>query len=124
MIFGCGIDIQEINTIKNIIEKYGERFLTKIYTPGEISYCKRKANYHSYAARWAVKEALFKALGTGIRKKSQFKEAEVVLDPQGKPEISVTGATEEFIQKENLSICVSISHSGNYVVGQVILFFK
>lgn len=121
MVFGIGIDIQEVRTIKKIIEKYGDGFINRIYTPEEISYCKKKANYQSYAARWAVKEAFFKGLGTGITKQSQFKEVSVRLNPNGKPEIHLTGNTKKYVQEEQLLINVSISHSGDYAVGQVIL---
>lgn len=124
MVVGIGIDIQEVKPIEKMIEKYGDRFINRIFTPEEISYCKRKSNYQSYAARWAVKEAFFKGLGTGITKQSQFKEVSVKLKANGKPEIHLTGSTKKYVQEENLSINVSISHSGDYAIGQVILSRK
>jgi holo-[acyl-carrier protein] synthase len=66
MIVGSGIDIAEVPRIRNSIDRFGERFLTRIYTPGEIRYCQAKANsVERYAARFAAKEAAMKALGTG-----------------------------------------------------------
>lgn len=122
MILGTGIDIVKISRIKNLIEKYGERFLKKIYTEAEIKYCQQKINSApSFAARFAAKEAVLKALGTGMRNNS-WQDIEVLNDDLGKPEISLSDKTAAKAEKLGVgSIFLSISHEKEYSIAQIIM---
>jgi len=93
MITGIGIDVVQNERIRDSIERFGERFLNRIYTELEIEYCRNSANpaIH-YAARWAAKEAAFKALGTGWAAGVKWKDVEVKRLSSGKPELLLHGA--------------------------------
>src|SRR4029453_15753111 len=92
MITGIGIDVVQNDRIRNSIERFGDRFLNRIYTEGEIGYCKKCAQpaIH-YAARFPAKEAAFKALGTGGPAGVKWKDVEVGRLPSGKPELHLYG---------------------------------
>ena len=122
MIVGIGIDIIKNSRIESLINKYGDNFLTRIYLESEINYCSSKAdNTASYAARFAAKEALFKALGTGKRKHS-WKDIEITNNRLGKPEVKLYGSTYEDAEaKQVKNIFLSISHETDYTVAQIIL---
>jgi holo-[acyl-carrier protein] synthase len=92
MILGTGVDLAEVHRIRQSIEKFGERFIGRIYTAGEIAYVQRKANrFERYAARFAAKEAGMKALGTGWRRGIQWKDFEVANLPSGQPTLLLHG---------------------------------
>ncbi|RCW53982.1 MULTISPECIES: holo-ACP synthase [Halanaerobium] len=122
MILGTGIDIVKNKRIKSLIEKYEDRFLKKIYTEAEIEYCQQKINSAaSFAARFAAKEAVLKALGTGMRKNS-WQDIEVLNDELGKPEVKLSGSTKFRAKELNVSsIFISISHEKDFSVAQVIM---
>ena len=92
MITGIGIDVIQNDRIRDSIQRFGDRFLNRIYTEGEIEYCKKCAqpDIH-FAARFAAKEAAFKALGTGWARGVKWKDVEVVRLPSGKPELHLHG---------------------------------
>jgi holo-[acyl-carrier protein] synthase len=92
MITGLGIDVIQNERIRDSIERFGDRFLNRIYTEGEIEYCSKCAQpgIH-YAARFAAKEAAFKALGTGWAAGVKWRDVEVVRLPSGKPELHLHG---------------------------------
>ena len=122
MIKGTGIDIVEIKRIKEIIDKWGMKFSRRVFTYNEREYCrKKKYCYCSYAARFAAKEALLKALGTGLRDVS-WKEIEITLDHFGKPEVKVYGKLKNILIKQKINkIFLTLSHSSKYAIAQVIL---
>lgn len=122
MIIGIGIDIIENQRIEKLIEKYGDKFLEKIFLEDEISYCQHKADFmNCFAARYAAKEALLKSLGTGLRK-SSWHDIKIYNDELGKPEINLNGNAAEIADKKGVkNIFLSISHEKNYSVAQVIL---
>ena len=122
MIIGTGVDIVKNKRIERLINKYGEHFLKKVYTEIEIEYCQAKKNSSSsFAARFAAKEAVLKALGTGMRNNS-WQEIEIVNNKLGKPEVKLTGNTALRAEKLNVeSIFLSISHEKEYSVAQIIL---
>jgi holo-[acyl-carrier protein] synthase len=122
MIVGTGVDILETLRIQQAIERHGERFLGRIYTPGERAYCEKfKNRAERYAARFAAKEAAFKALGTGWRRGVRWQEVEVIHLPSGKPELRLSGRTGELAQQLRVTrISVSLSHADHYAVAQVI----
>src|SRR6266705_2088312 len=100
MIVGTGIDIAEVPRIAAAIERFGERFLRRIFTPGEIRYCDSKKNrIERYAARFAAKEAAVKAIGTGLRRGVSWQDFEVGREPGGRPTIVFSGKAAEFAAK-------------------------
>lgn len=122
MILGTGIDIVKNKRIERLIDKYGEKFLKKIYTESEINYCQNKKNSAvSFAARFAAKEALLKALGTGMRNNS-WQEIEIINNKLGKPEVELYKKTAEYAEDLKVeSIFLSISHEKDYSIAQIIL---
>ncbi len=122
MIIGTGVDIVKNQRIADLIDKYGEKFLNKIYREKEISYCSsRSQDTASFAARFAAKEALFKALGTGMRKNS-WQDIEIINNELGKPEVNLFGKTADYAAKlEVVNIFLSMSHEKDYSIAQIIL---
>lgn len=123
MIVGLGIDITEINRIEAAITRHGRPFIERIFTPGEIAYCERHRNrFERYAGRFAVKEAAMKALGTGWRRGVRWVDIEVARLPSGKPTLLLHGATRGHAERLGVrQASVSITHSGNTALAQVIL---
>lgn len=123
MIVGTGIDIAEVFRIQHAIERYGERFLHRIFTAGEIRYCDSKANrMERYAARFAAKEAAMKALGTGWNHGVRWRDCEVTRLPGGRPTIAFHGVAAEFAARLGVkNSALSISHTAEQAIAQVIL---
>jgi holo-[acyl-carrier protein] synthase len=115
MIKGIGIDIIEIDRIKEAVGKYGDKFLDRVFTQKELSYCRgrKKLKYPELAVRFAAKEAYSKAIGTGIQG-IHWREIEVVNNKRGKPHISLNGKTSQKVH-------LSLSHSGNVAVASVFI---
>ena len=120
----CGTDIIEISRIKEGITELGERFLNRIYTKKEIMYCesKKEQKYQHYAARFAAKEAAFKALSWNItdKYKIEWKDIEVINDDQGRPQLNIIGIDMSLID----SIDISLSHCREYAVANVTVLTK
>ena len=124
MVIGIGIDIIEIERIKNSIERFGNSFLNKIYTQNELDYCLAKNNkYQHLAARFAAKEAIYKAVATGWEKDATWKSMEITNEPNGLPVVTFFGKLKEFLSDDK-DIKISISHSDNYVTCVAIIFMK
>jgi holo-[acyl-carrier protein] synthase len=123
MIIGTGIDIAEVPRIRHSIERFGDRFLHRIYTAGEIRYCDSKANrVERYAARFAAKEAAMKALGTGWSHGVRWRDCEVSRLPGGRPTILFHGKAGEIAATLGLkNAALSISHTEAQAIAQVIL---
>jgi holo-[acyl-carrier protein] synthase len=123
MIVGTGIDIAEVPRIRQSIERFGERFVQRVFTAGEISYCDSKANrMERYAARFAAKEAAMKALGTGWSHGVRWRDCEVTRLPGGRPTISFHGKAAEFAAKLGVKhAALSLSHTAEQAIAQVIL---
>ncbi|MCK6603955.1 MAG: holo-ACP synthase [Ignavibacteriaceae bacterium] len=120
MVIGIGVDIIEIDRIRSSIEKFGDSFLRKIFTDGEIEYCRDKGSkYTHYAGRFAAKEAVYKALSEFIPD-LWWKDIEVVNDDAGRPSIRRFGKIQEFLG-ENYDLKISISHSHRDAVCYAIL---
>ena len=119
-----GIDIIEINRIKESIESLGENFKNKIYTEKEIKYCesKKNAKYQHYAARFAAKEAVYKAISEHFSDENyiSWKDYEIINDKTGKPKINLIGEKYKDIE----SIDVSISHCKEYAIANVIVIYR
>ncbi len=111
-VLGIGTDIIECLRIAKMIERHGELFLTRVYTPHEIEYCTaRKAATQHYAGRFAAKEAVLKALGTGWTRGIQWRDIEVRNEMGGKPTIVLSGAAAELCEKNGITeMLISISH--------------
>jgi holo-[acyl-carrier protein] synthase len=122
MILGTGVDIAETSRIERSLERHGERFTKRIFTPAEIAYCEKfKNRAERYAARFAAKEAAFKALGTGWGEGVGWLDVEVVHQPSGKPELVLTGRAQAVARDLRVTgMFISISHSDRYVVAVVI----
>ncbi|MCX8055494.1 MAG: holo-ACP synthase [Ignavibacteria bacterium] len=121
MIFGIGTDIIEVERIKNAIEKYGERFLRRIFTNEEIEYCEEfnEKKFLHYAARFAVKESFSKAIGTGITQGFKFNEVGIINERNGKPVVVLDGGMKEKYEKYRID--VSISHTEHYAVAFIVM---
>ena len=120
----CGVDIIEISRIKESIETLGERFINRVFTEKEIEYCESKKNqkYQHYAARFAAKEAVFKALSWKLEDKYAicWKDIEVVDDKQGRPSLNIIGMNLNDIE----NIDISLSHCKEYAVANVTVLTK
>ncbi len=120
MVKGIGVDIIEIDRIARSIADLGDHFLQKIFTPGEIAYCNAKPNSHQhFAARFAAKEALSKALATGWAGEFRWKDVEVTNEPTGKPVLSLHGSMKQSLALSK--VFVSLSHSDHHVVAMVVI---
>lgn len=124
MILGTGIDMVEIERVARSIERYGARFLERVYTPGEIAYCERKRRNaaESYAARFAAKEAAAKALGTGIGMGVNWRELEVGREPAGRPTLLLHGRAAEIARGMGVRrTSLSITHTDTQSMAMVLL---
>jgi len=120
----AGIDIVEIDRIKRAIERGGDAFIRRIFTSREIEYCESRgtARFSSYAVRFSAKEAVSKALGTGISQGVSFQDIEVVNDPNGKPHVILRGKAEErFRMLHGISMDVSLTHSRDYAAAYAVI---
>ena len=114
-----GIDIIEIGRIAKAVERWGQRFLGRTYTDGELAYCRGRAP--QLASRFAAKEAMMKALGTG-RRGVDWKEIEVVRRRGGEPTIQLHGRALSVAQRLGVSqTALSLSHSQEYAVASVVI---
>jgi holo-[acyl-carrier protein] synthase len=124
MVIGIGIDIIEIERIKKSIDDYGDSFLNKVYTINELEYCLSKHNkYQHFAARFAAKEAIYKALASGWKKDASWKNIEIINEPTGLPTAKFFGKLKEFMG-EDKDIKISMSHSDNYVTCVALIYNK
>ena len=123
MIVGTGIDIAEVPRIAESIERFGERFLRRVFTEEEIRYCDSKTNrVERYAARFAAKEAAMKALGTGWNRGVRWRDIEVLRQPGSRPTIKFHGVAAEFAAKLGTkNVALSISHTPELAIANVIL---
>lgn len=113
MIHGIGTDIIEIKRIEHAIERYGVRFLDRIYTADEQEYCLRhRESARHFAGRFAAKEAVVKALGTGFGNGVSWLDIEIVNDRQGKPEVILSDALQSILGP--FSVMISLSHCRDY----------
>ena len=128
MIIGIGTDIIDTRRIKNVINRYGEKFIKRCFSNNEIIRSEKRFNTtNSYAKRYAAKEACSKALGTGLAKGIFWKDVEVVNDKYGKPFIKLhNNALKRIhnITKKDYNIEVSLSDEKNYAIANVIIFIN
>jgi holo-[acyl-carrier protein] synthase len=123
MVIGMGTDLIETRRVQESMDRFGERFLERIFTTGEIAYCMRKKNAaESFAARFAAKEAGAKALGTGISRGVSWKEFEVKREASGKPTLSLSGRAAELAGAMGIRrVELSLTHSRELAMAVVLV---
>ena len=123
MIVGIGIDIEDVDRVKEAIERHGDRFIERVFTPGEVAYVKSKANkWERYAARFAAKEAAMKAIGSGWDLGVGWRDVEVVNEPNGCPTLVLHRRAKEIADSKGCTrTWVSLSHTRKQAVAQVLL---
>lgn len=122
MIVGLGLDIAEIDRMAAAIERHGAPIIERLYTPREVAYCESHKNrYERYAGRFAAKEAAMKALGTGWSRGVRWRDIEVTRETGGKPTLNLAGVAMEIAGRMGVkNISLTITHSGNLALAQVI----
>ncbi len=123
MIFGIGIDIVKISRMENVLGRWKDRFMNRVFAQDEIDFCinKRLPGQH-FAARFAAKEAFLKALGLGMTAGIPWKDIEITNNATGKPEMELHGKAKETCHDKNIkNILLSVTHDGEYGIAQVIL---
>lgn len=117
-VIGIGTDIVECLRIAQMIERHGELFINRVYTQYEIRYCQtRKQSTQHYAGRWAAKEAILKALGTGWRKGISWRDIEIRNEPSGRPVVGLRGGARDIVEKLGIrEMLVSISHCRSHAM--------
>lgn len=123
MIIGTGTDLAEVDRVQAAIERYGARFLNRIFTPAEIAYVERKANrFERYAARFAAKEAAMKAIGTGWKRGVRWLDFEVVNLPSGQPTLHFHGQAQLIATSLGVKkVALSITHTSALGMAFVVL---
>ena len=124
MIVGSGVDLAEVPRIRKAIERYGLRFINRVFTPREIAYVERRAGsrFERYAARFAAKEAAMKAIGTGWRHGIGWTDFEVANLPSGKPTLLFHGVAARFAERLGVrNVSLSITHTAETGMAIVIL---
>lgn len=123
MIVGMGTDLIEVDRIRQSVDRYGDKFLRRVYTEKESAYAMSKRNFaERLAGRFAVKEAGMKAIGTGWRRGVTWRDFEVINEPGGRPTLRLTGAAGRIAQELGARrISVSITHTAAMAMAVVIL---
>ena len=123
MLIGTGVDLIEVARIAHSIERYGERFLRRVYTDHEIAYCRgRRVSAESFAARFAAKEAGAKALGTGISRGVTWNEFQVARNPGGRPVLELRGRAALLAKELGVrAISLSLTHTGSLAMATVVM---
>lgn len=121
-IYGIGIDVVEVERIASAIQRHGEPFLAKIFTPAERAYCESRKNHAMhFAARFAAKEAISKAFGTGIGANAGLLDMEIINDAAGAPKVRLTGAAQRFSEDNGITeIQISLTHAHAYAAANAI----
>ena len=123
MLYGIGVDIVKISRIKRAIDRWGDRFLEKVFTQKEIEFCNsRPRPVNTFALRFAAKEAFSKAIGLGMRQGVIWRDIEVFHHPTGKPGLRLYGKCLDIYKESGLNnIHVTLSDEGDYGIAVVIL---
>ncbi|MGB6219645.1 holo-ACP synthase [Haloferula sp.] len=121
-LFGIGIDVVEVERIESSMSEFGDRFAEKVFTQSEREYCdsQRKSGLH-YAARFAAKEAISKAFGTGIGKDLGWLDMEIVRKESGEPQLVLSGAGKAFAEKNGIvEVKISLTHARHYAAANAV----
>lgn len=117
---GIGVDVVDVERMKNLLDEQGEKFIQKIFTENEITYCFAKQFPHEhYAARFAAKEAVSKAVKTGWSGTFRWKDVEVMNDAAGAPQVYLHNETADLLK--GMAVHLSLSHTKNTVVAFVVI---
>ncbi|HBO46196.1 MAG TPA: holo-[acyl-carrier-protein] synthase [Planctomycetaceae bacterium] len=121
-VIGIGTDITECLRIAKMIERHAELFIERVYTPKEIRYCQsRKQSTEHFTGRWAAKEAILKALGTGWRRGIAWRDIEVLNETGGRPIVYVHGGVKKVVEQMGItSLQVSISHCRTHAIAMAV----
>lgn len=117
----CGTDIINVNRIKKSIEELGEKFIKRVYTDEEINYCesRRMCKYQSYAARFAAKEAVYKAISPEKNQEGVFTEVEILNEETGRPYVILHGELAKIADGKKIE--VSLSHENEFAIATVVI---
>jgi holo-[acyl-carrier protein] synthase len=123
MIYGVGVDLVDITRMGRVINKWGDRFIDRVFTTREVAICSYSSKSASrFALRFAAKEAFSKAIGLGMRKGIRWRDVEVFHHPSGRPDLMIAGKARSLCHKEGITRWhVSLSDDGNYGVAVVVL---
>ena len=122
-VVGIGVDLAQIPRVRRMVERWDERFLRRVFTDGEIAYCRRRRDpVQHFAARFAAKEATLKALGTGLSMGIHWREMEVRRSPGRAPTMTLHGRSLEIARDlGGRRVLLSLSHDGDYAMAQAML---
>jgi holo-[acyl-carrier protein] synthase len=125
-VFGIGIDVVEVGRIASSLDEFGERFTARIFTSSEREYCLSKARPElHFAARFAAKEAVAKALGTGIGKDVGWLDLEIIRGQNGEPILHLDGRAKQFCEaREIVQIKISLTHAHDYAAANAIVLAR
>lgn len=120
---GIGVDLVRISRLRDVIARWEDRFLARVFTPAEIAYCRaRRDPVQHFAARFAAKEAGLKALGTGLSLGVKWRELEVCRDRGGPPRLELSGRSREIgLQRGGRHMLLALTHDGDYALAQAML---
>lgn len=119
-VYAIGVDFAEVERIEALIEQHGERFLQRVFTEHEIQYCRKKSiRGQCFAARFAAKEAVLKAAGTGVNQGLHWRDIEVQNDPLGKPFVKLGGHAAAWLQGKRIHL--SLSHVEQMAIAMVVV---
>lgn len=122
-VIGIGVDLVEGARIEHSLERFGDKFLQRVFTEGEIAYSKSmKFPARHLAARFAAKEAVSKAFGTGIGKSMGWRDIDVQKKPSGEPFLVLTGGAEQLAKKRNVTnAMITLSHTDHHAMAVIVL---
>jgi holo-[acyl-carrier protein] synthase len=117
-----GIDLVDCPRIEQMIERHGDRFITRVFTAAEQAYARSKRNsIEKYAGRFAAKEAVLKLVGTGWRGKIAWTDIEVTNGPSGQPEVTLSGEVQRIARSLGIErISISITHTANFAIASAV----
>ena len=123
MIYGIGVDLVQIHRMSRVLERWGDRFMKRVFTPGEIELCLKRAFPPSaFALRFAAKEAFAKAMGLGMTGGMIWRDIEVFHDPRGKPGLKVQGKSARTCDETGITdIHLSLTDEKEYAIAMVVL---
>ena len=117
-----GVDMVDCKRLAAMIDRYGNRFLKRVFTRRELEYCQgKKRQIEHLAGRFAAKEAVLKVLGTGLRKGMSWTDIEVVNEPSGRPKVTLSGGCRRIADEKDIAqILISISHIETHAIASAI----
>jgi holo-[acyl-carrier protein] synthase len=122
MVYGIGVDIINIGMMKTVIDRWGTRFINRVFTAREIDFCfQRTKSVPSFALRFAAKEAFSKAIGFGMRKGIRWRDIEIFHHPSGRPDLRLTGRALSFCNNERIGWHLTLSDEEDYGIAVVVL---